>query len=673
MDGFVDSESNNLVATDSNGNSFVVTRLMYRAALSDMPEMEVDLLCRDIATESWLGETLSLEVFEAPGASRTAIRSFEGVVTGVQLRSSNSLERYTCHRLRVQPWFALLAYSRNYRVFQEKSTQDIVTSIFDDLGFKGKYKVDSMPSSKREYCLQFGETDLEFIRRLLSEEGVHFHFGADAESNTLILHDASKPFSTTDKVSLDDASTPGGNNEIARNWSPRNTFHAASIELTGYDYSQSKLVSSKSKSSKYKLSANTKLADTRHLSPSITGAIDDLAKPLVETQRAQLDSEYHLVDGETNSAELSIAKCLTLADHQDSSQKGDYLVTQLEYEFLTTDGHTFTQLCRFTVCPQSHLYYPAHIEKPRAYGMQSAVVAGKTDAEPASDDQGRVRIQFHWDTETSGDKTSCWVRVAQSMAGNGYGLQFIPRAGQEVLVSFLNGDPDQPVVTGTVFNSKHKPLYPTTDTTQSGIKTQLKGNSNELRFDDKKDNEQLYMHAAKDMLVEVENDSDEKVLAEKRVAVTKDIKVTGDLNYTLETKEDISLTTKKNYALTATEAVKVKGKTIAMEASDKLELIVGDSKIVMTDSKIEISSGTISLDGSSKIEANGGQIALSGDSKLEAKSGGSMTLKASSSLAASGLNAELKGSVGVTVKGSGTAEVSSSGQTTVKGSIVMVN
>ncbi|WP_027858915.1 type VI secretion system Vgr family protein [Marinobacterium jannaschii] len=673
MDGFVDSQSSNLIATDSKGNAFVVNRMVYRDALSEVPDLDVDLQCQDISPHEWLGEELTCDVFDAPGSSRKAIRSFTGIVTSVQQISTNSFERFSTHRLRIQSWFSLLSYSRNYRVFQQQSTQDIVTSVFDELGFKGRYKVDDMPTTKREYCLQFDETDQAFVRRLLAEEGVHFHYGVDTDADTLILHDASKPFSSSDKVSLDDISAPGGSNEIVRNWSPRHRFHGASIELAGYDYSQTKLLSSKAKSSKYKISANTKLTDYRYPNPTISGALDDLAKPLAETKRAQLDSEYHLVDGETDSASLAVGYYLNLASHSDSGQTGDYLVVAVEQEFVVDDYNAFSQRCRFSCVPDSHPYYPPELAKPRVFGMQSAVVAGKTDAEPASDDQGRVRIQFHWDSEASGDKTSCWVRVAQSMAGNGYGLQFIPRAGQEVLVSFLNGDPDQPLVTGCLYNSKHKPPYPTTDTTQSGIKTQLKGQSNELRFDDKKDSEQLYLHAAKDMLVEVENDTDEKVTAEKRVAVKKDITVTSDQNYSLATKKDIKLKTDTNYSLTATKAISGEGKTITLEADDSIELKVGSSKIKMTSSKIEISSGTISLDGSSKIEQSAGQVKVAGDTSVEVKAGTGLTLKAGTNLAASGLNAELKASVAATVKGSATAEISASGCTTVKGGVVMVN
>ncbi|MEH6651233.1 MAG: type VI secretion system tip protein TssI/VgrG [Motiliproteus sp.] len=669
----LDPQGSNLVIQDTKGNSYTLTRLSYRAALSEVPMLEADLLCKDVDASSWLGETLVCEFYRHPGVSRSSERRFEGVVTGVKTLTGSDADRYSCYRLRIQPWLALLAYSRNHRVFQDKTTQLIITSLFDELGFKGQYRVDSMPTTKRPYCLQFNETDLDFVQRLLAEEGVHYHFGQDEDANTLILHEASKPFSTSDKITLDSEAVPGGVNALISRWEPRYQYHGAELELACYDDQQTKLVSSKSKKSSYTLPGNTKLKEIRYPAASVSGKMDDLAATLVSCRRAQLDSNYQLIDGETDSAGLGVGRYLELAAHLDKEQLGEYLLVAVEQEFVVDSQSGFSQSCNFTCTPSDHDYYPAFVEKPRTYGMQSAVVAGKTDAEPASDKQGRIRIRFQWDTETEGDETSCWVRVAQSMAGNGYGVQFIPRAGQEVLVSFLDGDPDRPLVTGSLYNSKHKPPYATQDSTQSGIKTQLKAKSNELRFDDKKDNEQLYLHAAKDLLVEVENDADEKVTAEKRVAVNKDITVSSDQNYSLTTKENINLKTDKNYALAAVEAITVDGKTITLKASDKLELIVGSSKLVMTDSKIEIESETISLSGSSAIELDADEISVSGDSSVDLTSSDSMTLKASSSFAASGMNAELKATSAVTVKGSASAEISASGNTTVKGAMVMIN
>ena len=256
--------------------------------------------------------------------------------------------------------------------------------------------------------------------------------------------------------------------------------------------------------------------------------MDDLADRLVKSRLAQVERNYNAIDAETNSVDVTPGVYLEVSAHPDKSQQGDYLVISTQQVFEMDSQNAFSYTGHFSCVPKDNGHYPAHIEKPRVYGMQSATVAGKKEEEPASDDQGRIRIKFPWDVDADGDKTSCYVRVAQSMAGNGYGVQFIPRAEQEVLVSFIDGDPDQPVVTGTVYNSKHSPPYKTTDTTQSGIKTQLAGNSNELRFDDKKDNEQLYLHAAKDMLTEVENDSTKTIIGEQKTTVTKDSSLTTE-------------------------------------------------------------------------------------------------------------------------------------------------
>lgn len=340
-----------------------------------------------------------------------------------------------------------------------------------------------------------------------------------------------------------------------------------------------------------------------------------------------------------------------------------------------------------TCAPESHAYYPNAKTKPVIHGLQSALVAGSTAGEPACDTLGRVRIKFHWDKET-GDKTSCWVRVAQGMAGSGYGMQFLPRAGQEVLVSFINGDPDQPVVVSSLYNSKHKPPYATANTTQNGIKTKLSGESNELRFDDKKDKESFYMHAAKDMTCEVVNDHSESVGGEMALSVTKNITQTVEKGYSITAKEDISTKTEKNYSLTATQKITETGKEITLKADDKITLKVGGSSIVMSSSKIEISSSTVVISGDSKISLEGGSLGMKGSS-MSMQSSGALNLKSSSSVSISagtnlsakgttgvsikGLNVDVKGDIGATLKGGVTAEASSGACTTVKGAIVMVN
>ncbi len=681
-----DSKSSCLVAS-CGGKEYVLTRLNYQEKLSGPCMIEADVLCESMVAADWLGETVQCELKDAVGDSASTLRTFSGVVTGVETLATAEHDNYYQYRLQLEPWLFLLRYSRNSRVFQSKSGKDIVSEIFDDLGFKGSYSIDSMPSDKREYCLQLDENDLDFVRRILAEEGVHIYSGSDKNAGKMLLHDAAKPFSKTGCVSLDDERTPSGEYPVIDRWLPGHHYHAGKLTLSGYDYGQSKMIAGTKKPGQV-VSGHSKLEDIRNFETGITGAFSDLKSGVLTSRLAQLESDYWRIQGSTNSLELFIGGCIKVENHPDDSQKGEYLVTELNYEFVLSSENTFEQSCQFSCVPSSHKYYPELIEKPRVHSMLSAVVSGD-GSDPASDKEGRIRIKFHWDT-TTGDKTSCWVRVAQSMAGNGYGVQFIPREGQEVLVSFLNGDPDQPVVTGSLYNSKHTPPYPTAKTTQSGIKTQLSGKSNELRFDDNKDKEQLYLHAAKDMLTEVENNQETKVLAERKVLVTKDSSHSTDENlavsakkniscsadeeytrksgkdmsdaagdnYSLEAGKEISLSAGSDYGLKADGDASVNASNIYLKADSKIELSVGSSKITMSSSKIEIKSSTIEINGTTKVDI---------------KSSGAVNLKSSGNLKLSGLNAELAGSVSAKVKGGVSAELSADGQTVVKGALVMVN
>ncbi|MFC3152739.1 type VI secretion system Vgr family protein [Litoribrevibacter euphylliae] len=681
MTDFLKPEGSNLVAKSSKGTEYVVSRLVYRGALSEPYTLEIDLYAQETDASSWLGQEFNCNYYDTLGTSRDAEREFHGVVTEAQILSAGESQRYLLHRLTLKPWFALLEFNCGNRVFQEKSTEDIVTSIFSDLGFKGKYSTGSLPSTKRAYCLQFEENDQDYVERLLAEEGIHYYFEQDSSSHKLVLHDASLPFDTSGKISLDHKLTATQSNEILLSWQPKFQFHTSGVELSNYDYSKTKLTTSKTKTSKHNISNSSKLTQSHFPTPSVSGLMDDLASRLVKSRLAQAERNYQLIDAETNSVELVPGRYVSVNSHPDKSQQGDYLITEVEQVFFVDSSSAFSYQGRFTCVPKDNGHYPESIPKPKVQGMQSAVVAGKKEDEPASDDQGRIRIKFHWDTDAEGDKTSCWVRVAQSMAGNGYGLQFIPRAEQEVLVSFIDGDPDQPVVTGTVYNSKHAPPYKTTDTTQSGIKTQLAGKSNEIRFDDKKDNEQLYFHAAKDMLTEVENDATKTVTGEQKTTVTKDVSLTTEKNYTLTTTENINQTTKKNFTLTATDDISEKGKNITLEADTQIQLKVGDSKITITSSSIKIESTNITVDASSALKnsamnitnsassafkASGTTLALDGSGSAELTSKGSVKLDSKASLTAQGaMSAELKSNLKASLSGSVMSEV--------KGAIVKIN
>ncbi|EKM28453.1 rhs element Vgr family protein [Vibrio harveyi] len=517
-----------------------------------------------------------------------------------------------------------------------------------------------MPSTKREYCLQYNESDFDFVSRLLAEEGVHYYFEHASGSHTMILQDAQTPFDKASTAKFDMKETPTGSLPLLEDWCPTVAFHGASVELSSYDYSQTKLITSGSKTSSNTIANNTKLANTRYPTLGISGDMTDLSSNLAKRRIEYVEQDYQSVIASAKHDLFELGTYFSLSSHLDKDQLGDFSVISMEVEY-TENAQSSTRL---KVIPKDTPHYPQPRSKQVVQGLQSAVVAGSTAGDINQDEQGRVRIQFQWDTDASGDKTSCYVRVAQMLAGSGYGAQFVPRAGQEVLVSFIDGDPDRPIITGSVYNSKNAPPYAEANTTKSGIKTQLSGQSNELYFDDKKDNELLYLHAAKDLTQEVENNQTETIKGELSQTVTK----------------AVSVSTEDNYSLSVTKALSEKAKSISIEADDSIELKVGSSKITLSSSSIAIEATNIDVKASSALNLEGTNVTSKATSANKV-SGTTTALEATSSNSISGLSISIKADTTLSAEGSLSAEFKSGLKATfdggvmgeVKGAIVKVN
>jgi type VI secretion system secreted protein VgrG len=300
--------------------------------------------------------------------------------------------------------------------------------------------------------------------------------------------------------------------------------------------------------------------------------------------------------------------------------------------------------------------------KPVIQGTQTARVVGPSGKEIWTDEDGRVKVQFHWDRAGKGDdNSSCWVRVAQGWAGMNWGAQYIPRVGQEVVVSFLEGDPDRPLVIGSVYNSEQKLPYALPDNaTQSGVKSRSEQgtaeNFNELRFEDKQASEQIYMHAEKDLVVVVNNDQTITVGAKKdkdkgnrTTSVNHDDQLTveNDLTVTVKGKETRTVTKDRATTAQANDNLDV-SKEYKLTAGDSITLECGQAKLTLkSDGTVEISGSSLKLSGTQKVAVDGTQTKISG-----------------SDVSISGTKAA--------VQGSGTLDLSSSGVASLKGSLTKI-
>ncbi|NOI82442.1 type VI secretion system tip protein VgrG [Vibrio tubiashii] len=647
-------------AKDYKGQEHKVSQFSAAQTLSEPFEVSATLVSSNFDVQSQLGQLLTINRYSNIAGSATLTRSFNGIITRIESLGMDSNLQYVLYQVTLKPWLELLKHTHAFRVYQNQSTKDIVSDIFDNAGFKGCYKIAKMPTTKREYCLQYNESDFDFVTRLLAEEGVHYYFTHSDKEHTLVLQDAQSPFDKADNAKFDMVETPTGSLPLLESWSPAVAFHGASVELTAYDYSQTKLVTSKAQKSSNTIANNTKLTNVHYPPLGVSGDKTDLASNLAKRRAEHLAQDYQTIVATAKHDLFDIATWFSLSSHLDKSQLSDYSIISIKTHY-SEDVVCDTEI---KAVPKTTSYYPNPVDKQRVHGLQSATVAGSTAGEINQDDQGRVRIQFHWDTEASGDKTSCYVRVAQMMAGSGYGAQFIPRVGQEVLVAFIDGDPDQPIITGSVYNSKNAPPYKEANSTKSGIKTKLTGQSNELYFDDKKDNELIYLHAAKDITQEVENNHTETVKGELTQKVTK----------------QMAISTEDNYSLTVTKAMSEKAKSITIEADDSIDIKVGSSKISISSSSISIEATNIDIKASSGLNLQGTNVTSKATSANKV-SGTTTALEATSSNSIKGLSVAIKADTTLSAEGSLSAEFKSGLKATfnggvmgeVKGAIVKVN
>ncbi|USD39921.1 type VI secretion system tip protein VgrG [Vibrio sp. SCSIO 43135] len=652
--------ASSISAVDSSNQEHSVTEFSVSQRLSEPFVIELILVSKSFDLEAQLGQKLTVSRYNNESGSLSLSRSYNGVITQIQHLGLDANLQFSSYKVVLRPWFWLLTHTHGFRVYQNQSTKDIVSDIFTNAGFSGSFTASNLPSTKREYCLQYNESDFDFVTRLLSEEGVHYYFEHSSSDHKMILQDAQTPFSKASTSKFDMVEVPSGSNPLIHSWMPRSEFHGASVELTSYDYSQSKLISSKVKKSSHTISNNTKLTQTHYPPLGISRDRTDLASNLVKRRIEQIEQNYQSVIATSHSDEFELGSWFSLANHLDKNQLGDYSVIGMTAAY-NSEGECTIEI---ELIPQATPHYPPVLNKPVVNGLQSALVAGSTAGDINQDEQGRVRIQFHWDTETSGDKTSCYVRVAQMLAGSGYGSQFVPRAGQEVLVAFIDGDPDQPVITGSVYNSKNALPYPEANSTKSGFKTKLSGQSNEWYFDDKKDNELFYVHAAKDLTQEVENNVTETIKGEASQTVTK----------------QVTVSTEDNYSLSVTKALSQKAKSISIEADDSIELTVGSSKISISSSSISIEASSIEVKASNSLSLQGTSVESKATSSNKI-SGATTAVEATSSNSIKGMSVAIEAQTTLSAQGQLSAEFKSGLKATfdggvmgeVKGAIVKVN
>jgi type VI secretion system secreted protein VgrG len=564
-----------------------------------------------------LGKQVSWAVRSAEGD-----RPFSGIMRQL-VRGERWARGYYAYHAEIVPWLWLLSRRADCRIFQNKSVKDIIEQVFkandkalfDLSGIKGSHPT-------REYCVQYRETDFNFVSRLMEEEGIFYYFRHDKMSHKMMLGDDLSAFYTCEDAEVEYRTNPDLTQHISA-WNARNEFRTGVWTQNDYDFEHP--------SRNMQTNKNTLLAVSDFRNYEIYdypgGYVDkSVGDTLTKLRMEEEEAPFDEIDGQGTCVHFSPGAKFKVVRHELVKEEEAYTLLATNHHatdntHMAGQGGSPTYANSFVCVPSRVLFRPPRITpKPVIHGPQTAVVVGPSGEEIYCDEYGRIKVQFHWDRLGKNDEnSSCFIRVAQWVASKQWGSVFTPRIGMEVIVQFLEGDPDRPLVIGTVYNGDNMPPWALPDNkTQSGFKSRssLKGgaaNFNELRFEDKKGNEDVVFHGEKDFHRSVEHDDVIEIGNDQTITVqnnrTETVKEGND-TITLE-QGNRSLTVKMGDRTT-----EISMGSDTLEAMQKITLKVGQSSITIDQTSITLQSMQINITGQLTVNINGMMTTVDGSAVL---------------------------------------------------------
>lgn len=621
-----------LLLTMFSGSEHISTPFEFVAvAISENPAIDPAKL---------IGEQVTIKVHNDQG------RLFNGFVSRFSFGGvkADGLREY---HLTLVPWLWFLKKTHTQRIFQNKSVKDIVTQVFADLGYND-YRFNIKGASKpREYCVQYGESDFEFVSRLLEEEGISYFFTHEAGKHTLMIVDQKAAFEACKEGEV--SYSPGNQTgSQIKQWLHHHDFGKGVWAVNDYKFMEP------AKSLYVETPTTAKFKGSNRFRHYEYPALFDLgAGKEIADLRADAEEVFSdVVEGMSDCTTFYAGGIFKLMEHESKGENGGYLITKVYHHAFDNSYYSGAENGsgyhnEFLCIPEDVTFRPPRLHRrPVMKGPQSAVVTGPAGEEIHIDDLGRIKVQFFWDREGKRDEnSSCYLRVVQSWAGNKWGASFIPRIGHEVIVDFLDGDPDRPLVTGSVYNGANKPPY--SDKTQSGIKTRstkegTPENFNELRFEDKKGAEQIFIHAERNLDTEVENDETHTVDHDRTKTIKHDenSSIGNDRNKKVANNESESIGKNKTIDIGVDHSESI-GKNMTITIGGNLKEAVDGRYAENVAKEYALSAKSITLTADTEI------VLKTGSAKIVMKSNGDITL--------SGNNINIKGSGNVVVKGSKTS------------------
>ena len=593
---YTDSSRPIQLTTPLGPNALLAANLRGREAVSELFRFQIDTLTQatdPVKFESILGQTVTVAIQGKQGGTRY----INGLVIGFTQGTREEL--FTHYRLEIAPSLWTLTRKAKSCIFQQKTVTDILKTLFTGLTVDYSGLTGTYPS--REYCVQYRETDFNFASRLMEEEGIFYFFAHTSSGHTLTLGDNPQAFAAIGfqpDVTYETAGGGGYNEDRILAWEKAQDLRSGAARLWDFNFgmpdkncetTQQVLPTVQAGTVTHKFSVNDSSWELYDYPGGYAKRFDDVDKS-GNAQASELNNIFTdntrtmniRMQAETAGAMTIYGQGLhpgftpgytfNLKSH--FSDNGEYTLLAVDHDAhqpIGTDSEPYRYTNSFRAIPNALPYRPPRTTpEPFVHGPQTAIVVGNSGDEITTDKYGRVKVQFHWDRVGTNDiNSSCWLRVASYWAGKQWGAIHIPRIGQEVIVGFLEGDPDQPIIVGSVYNADNMPPYTLPDNkTQSGIQTRSSlgggsANFNQILFEDKMGSEMLTIHAEKDQTHSIEHDDTQTVGHDRTTTIDHD-----------ETRE---VKNNRTTTIDVDETKTVKGKeTITITGNQTLEIQQGN-------------------------------------------------------------------------------------------------
>lgn len=685
-----------LVSTPLGTDKLLLTGFEGTEQISGLYSFQLDLIATNatkINFDKLLGEgmVVAIEmVGENPESNEATYRYFSGICC--KFSQGNRDKDFTSYRAEIAPHYWLATRTMQSRMFQQMSVPEILKQVFKDMGMKVDYQLDGT-FEKREYCVQYQETDFHFTSRLMEEEGIFYFFKHAKDGHMMVVANSNRVIPDVPGPSKIQWDVVEGKRREGRNvheWVKHQEVRSGKFTMLDHSFElpgRSLRVSKSTLGSVAVGGVNQKLGVAGNENLEIYEYPGEYAKRFdgvptgggeqsAEVQKIFQDNartaEIRMqaetlaglrIEGSSNCRHFASGHQFSLERHFDA--EGKYYLLSVHHtahggnSYRSGIGEPFVYSNNFTCVPLALPFRPQRTTpKPRVLGAQTALVVGPAGEEIFTDKYGRVKVQFPWDRASSADSdSSCWLRVGTSWAGKQWGAIQIPRIGQEVIVQFLEGDPDRPLIVGSVFNAGTMPPYKLPDnktiSTVKSLSTKGGAGFNEVRFDDKKGEEQIFLHGEKNLdlrvkhdryewigndqhlivkknqIEHVENNRDLTVDADAKEKIGKDrhLKVVGkeakavDGSLSLTVQNDVIEVFKANHSEETTKDLYLKADNVVIEGMTSVTIKVGQSYIAIDSSGITISASQTEVEGTATVEVKGPAATVKGDTTLTLNGG----------------------------------------------------